>query len=96
MSAFDFTAGANPHSAENTFTQKRVESFDAAHGWPDKVATFTVVVKDPDLVDGHLVKCFATLISSNEINSFVESPLFLVHLEPPPSRWSGRGLIPQH
>ena len=96
MSAFDFTAGANPHSAENTFTQKRVESFGAAHGWPDKAATFTVVVKDPDLVDGHLVKCFATLISSNEINSFVESPLFLVHLEPPPSRWSGRGLIPQH
>jgi hypothetical protein len=95
VSAFDFTAGANPHSAENAFTQKRVERFDAAHGWPDKVATFTVVVNDPDLVDGHLVKCFATLVSPNQINSFVEGPLVLLHLEPPPPRWSGRGPMPQ-
>jgi hypothetical protein len=94
VSAFDFTTGANPSSAENTFTQKRVESFDAAHGWPDKAATFTVV-EDPDVVDGHLLKCFATLLSFNQINSFVERPIFLLHFEPPPPRWSGGRPPPQ-
>lgn len=91
MCAFDFTAGTNPHSLANTFTQQRVERFDVAHGWPDKVAAFTVMLKDPDAVAGHLVKCFATLISTNQITSFVESPLFLVHLEAPPPRWTGGG-----
>jgi hypothetical protein len=90
MFAFDFTAGANPDSAANSFTQQRVERFDVAHGWPDKVATFTVVLKDPDAVEGHLLQFFATLLSTNQISSFVESSLLLVHLEAPPPRWTER------
>jgi hypothetical protein len=69
LTAFDFTAGTNPHSHANTFTQQRVELFDAAHGWP-------------------LLKCFATLISTNQIASFVESPLFLMCLDAPAPRWT--------
>jgi hypothetical protein len=84
------TAGTNPHSTDNAFTQKRVESFDLAHGWPDKVATFTVAVRDPDLVEGHLLKYVATLVSPNQITSFVKSPVFLLHFQGP-SRWSTRG-----
>jgi hypothetical protein len=81
--AFDFTAGTNPHSPANTFTQQRAERFDSTHGWPDKVTAFTVVLKDPDAVAGHLLKCFVTLTSTNQIASFVESPLFLLHLDAP-------------
>lgn len=77
---FDFTAGANPNSVANNFTQHVVERFDAAHGWPDKVATFTVALNDTAAVQGHLLKCYATLTSTNQIGSFVESPLFLLHL----------------
>ena len=88
LCAFDFTAGASPHSHANTFTQQRVELFDAAHGWPDKAAAFTVVLRDPDAVAGHLLKCFATLVSTNQIASFVESPLFLMCLDAPAPRWT--------
>jgi hypothetical protein len=88
LCAFDFTAGTNPHSQANTFTQQRVELFDAAHGWPDKAAAFTVLLRDPDAVAGHLLKCFATLISTNQIASFVESPLFLICLDAPAPRWT--------
>jgi hypothetical protein len=88
VSAFDFTAGANPDSGANTFTHQRVERFDAAHGWPDKLARFTVLLRDADAVEGHLLKCFATLIGSNQLTSFVESPLFLVHLSAPPPPWT--------
>jgi hypothetical protein len=90
VSAFDFTAGFNPDSGANTFTHQRVERFDAADGWPDKLARFTVLLKDADAVEGHLLKCFATLISTNGLTSFVESPLFLVHLAAPPPRWTHR------
>lgn len=89
--AFDFTAGTNPNGHANTFTQQRVELFDAAHGWPDKAAAFTVVLRDPDAVAGHLLKCFATLISTNQIASFVESPLFLLCLDAPAPRWTATG-----
>jgi hypothetical protein len=90
VSAFDFTAGFNPDSGANTFNHQRVERFDAAHGWPDKLARFEVLLKDADAVEGHLLKCFATLISANGLTSFVESPLFLVHLSAPPPPWTHR------
>jgi hypothetical protein len=93
LCAFDFTAGTNPHSHANTFTQQRVELFDLAHGWPDKASAFTVALKDPDAVAGHLLKCFATLISTNQIASFVESPLFLMCLDAPAPRWTAGGQL---
>lgn len=77
--ALDITAGANPHSEANNFTQRRLERFDAAHGWPEKVISFTVTLNDLRAVQGHLLRYYATLTSANEIVSFVESPLFLLY-----------------
>jgi hypothetical protein len=76
--ALDITAGANPHSEANRFTQRRLERFDAAHGWPDKVSLFTITLNNRAAVEGHLLRYYATLISANQIISFVESPLFLL------------------
>jgi hypothetical protein len=76
--AFDLTAGVNPHTPLNNFTQRRSEQFDAADGWPHKVAVFTVTLNDRNAVEGHLLRYYATLMSQNEIASFVESPLFLL------------------
>ena len=76
--AFDITAGANPHSPHNNFTQRITERFDAADGWPEKVAVFTVILNDRDAVQGHLLRYYATLMSGSQIASFVESPLFLL------------------
>jgi hypothetical protein len=50
--ALDITAGANPHSEANHFTQRRLERFDAAHGWPDKVSLFTVTLNELAAVEG--------------------------------------------
>lgn len=80
ISALDLTTGANPHSPANNFTQQRIEGFDATHGWPDKVATFTVTLNDLMAVQGHLFRYYAVLTSANQLSSFVESPLFLLHL----------------
>jgi hypothetical protein len=80
ISAIDLTTGANPHSAENNFSQQRMERFDAAHGWPEKVSTFTITLDDPLAVQGHLLRYYAILTSANQIVSFVESPLFLLHV----------------
>jgi hypothetical protein len=80
ISALDLTTGANPHSLENNFSQQRMESFDAAHGWPEKVATFTVTLNNLMVVQGHLFRYYAILTSANQIISFVESPLFLLHV----------------
>jgi hypothetical protein len=77
--AFDLTAGVNPHTPLNKFTQRRSEQFDAADGWPDKVAVFTVTLDDRNAVQGHLLRYYATLMSQNEIASFVESSLFLLY-----------------
>ena len=77
--ALDITAGANPHSDANHFTQRRLERFDAAHGWPGKVSLFTVTLNELAAVEGHLIRYYATLISANQIISFVESPLFLLY-----------------
>jgi hypothetical protein len=77
--AFDLTAGANPHSGANHFTQRRLERFDAAHGWPDKVTIFAITLNDLAAVEGHLFRYYATLASVNQIISFVESPLFLLY-----------------
>jgi hypothetical protein len=79
IGAFDITAGVNPHSAANGFTQRRVEQFDAAHGWPHKVAIFTVTLHDVPAVQGHLLRYYATLTSANQIASFAESPIFLLY-----------------
>jgi hypothetical protein len=76
--AFDITAGANPHSEANRFTQRRLERFDATHGWPEKVSFFTITLYDLVAVEAHLLRYYATLISANQIISFVESPLFLL------------------
>lgn len=76
--AFDITAGVNPHSSLNNFTQRLTEQFDAADGWPHKVAVFTVVLNNRDAVEGHLLKYYATLMSGNQVASFVESPIFLL------------------
>jgi len=81
ISALDLTTGTNPHSAANNFSQQRMEQFDAAHGWPEKVATFTISLNDPLAVQGHLFRYYAILISFNQVLSFVESPLFLLHSE---------------
>jgi hypothetical protein len=78
--ALDLTTGANPHSAANNFSQQRMERFDAEHGWPDKVATFTITLNDLLAVQGHLFRYHAILTSANQIISFVESPLFLLYL----------------
>jgi hypothetical protein len=78
ISAFDITAAINPHSAVNDFTQRRTEQFNATHGWPHKVAIFTVTVNDLQSVQGHLLRYYAILLSANQIVSFVESPLFLL------------------
>ncbi len=77
--ALDITAGANPHNEANNFTQRRLERFDAAHGWPKKVISFTVTLNDLPAVEGHLLRYYATLTSANQIISFVESPLFLLY-----------------
>ena len=77
--AFDISAGANPHSESNNFTQRRSEAFDAVGGWPSKVATFTVTLNDIAAVQGHLLRYYAILTSANRIVSFVESPLFLLY-----------------
>src|SRR5215469_6480060 len=76
--AFDISAGANPHSVSNNFTQRRSEAFDAGYGWPSKVATFSVSLNDIAAVHGHLLRYYAILTSANEIISFVESPMFLL------------------
>jgi hypothetical protein len=77
--ALDITAGANPHSEANHFTHRRLERFDAAHGWPDKVSIFTITLNELAAVEGHLLRYYATLTSANQIISFVESPLFLLY-----------------
>jgi hypothetical protein len=77
--AFDVSAGANPHSEGNNFTQERLEEFDAVYGWPSKVATFTVTLNDIAAVQSHLLRYYAILTSVNQIVSFVESPLFLLY-----------------
>ena len=56
IAAFDISAGTNPHSESNNFTQRRSEAFDAVDGWPGKVATFTVTLNDIAAVQGHLVR----------------------------------------
>ncbi len=76
--AFDITAGVNPHSALNNFTQRITEEFDAADGWPHKVAVFTIILNDRDAVQGHLLRYYATLMSGSQVTSFVESPIFLL------------------
>jgi hypothetical protein len=78
ISALDLTTGANPHSAENNFSQQRMERFDAAHGWPEKVAIFTITLNNLLVVQGHLLRYYAILMSTNQIASFVESPLILL------------------
>jgi hypothetical protein len=80
ISALDLITGTNPHSAYNNFSQQRMERFDSAHGWPEKVARFTVTLNDPMAIQGHLLRYYAILTSANEIVSFVESPLFLLHV----------------
>jgi hypothetical protein len=80
ISALDLTTGTNPHSAANNFSQQRLERFDAAHGWPNKAATFTITLNALMAVQGHLFRYYATLTSPNQIVSFVESPLFLLYL----------------
>lgn len=80
ISALDLTTGRNPHSAANNFSQQRTEAFDGAHGWPDKVAIFTITLNDLLAVQGHLFRYYAILTSANQILSFVESPLFLLHM----------------
>jgi hypothetical protein len=77
--AFDISAGTSPHSASNNFNQRRSETFDAADGWPSKVATFTVTLNDIAAVRGHLLRYYAILTSANDIVSFVESPMFLLY-----------------
>ncbi len=81
ISALDLTTGTNPDSAANNFSQQRMEQFDDAHGWPEKVATFTITLNDPLAVQAHLFRYYAILISFNQIISFVESSLFLLHSE---------------
>jgi hypothetical protein len=79
--AFDVTAGCNPHSERNNFTQKRLEQFDGVDGWPNKLAIFTVTLNDLASVQGHLLRYHAVLLSANQIVSFVEGPLFLLHTD---------------
>ena len=79
--AFDVTSGGNPHSERNNFTQRRLEQFDGVDGWPSKLAVFTVTLNDLAAVQGHLLRYHAVLLSANQIASFVESPLFLLHAE---------------
>jgi hypothetical protein len=83
--AFDVTAGGNPHSECNNFTQKRLEQFDGVDGWPSKLAIFTVTLEDLAAVQGHLLRYYAVLLSASQIVSFVESPLFLLHTD-----WRGQ------
>jgi hypothetical protein len=79
IAAFDISAGTNPDSEDNNFTQRRSEAFTAVNGWPHKVATFTIALNDIDAVQGHLLRYYAILTSANQIVSFVESPLFLLY-----------------
>jgi hypothetical protein len=81
ISALDLTTGTNLHCAANNFSQQRMERFDDAHGWPDKVATFTITLNHLLAVQGHLFRYYAILTSPNQIVSFVESPLFLLYLD---------------
>lgn len=80
ISALDLITGTNPNSMRNNFSQQRTERFDSAHGWPEKVATFTITIDDPMAIQGHLLRYYAILTSANQIVSFVESPVFLLHL----------------
>jgi hypothetical protein len=83
ITALDVTAGANPHSDHNDFTQRRLEQFDGVDGWPNKLATFTVTLNDLVAVQDHLFRYHAILVSTNQVVSFVESPLFLLHADLP-------------
>jgi hypothetical protein len=87
--AFDVTAGCNPHSERNNFTQKRLELFVGVDGWPTKLAIFTVTLNDLAAVQGHLLRYHAVLLSAGQIASFVESSLFLLHADRTPfqARW---------
>lgn len=76
--AFDITAGVNPHSTLNNFTQQITEQFDTVNGWPHKVAVFTVILNNMDAVQGHLLRYYATLMSGNQVTAFVEGPIFLL------------------
>jgi len=91
--AFDVTAGCNPHSERNNFTQKRLEQFDGVDGWPNKLAIFTVTLNDLAVVQGHLFRYHAVLLSANQIASFVESPLFLLHADHHRTGASGGELV---
>jgi hypothetical protein len=77
--ALDITASANPHSEANHFTHRRLERFDAAHGWSDKVVSSLSPSTSSPPWRGHLLRYYATLISANQIISFVESQLFLLY-----------------
>lgn len=78
IDALDLTGGANPHSSMNNFSQQRYEAFTADFGWPKRIARFLVTILDINAVDGHLFRYYAILSSTNNIQSFVESPLFLL------------------
>jgi hypothetical protein len=91
--AFDVTAGGNPHSERNNFTQRRLEQFDGVDGWPNKLAVFTVTLNDLAAVQGHLLRYHAVLLSANQIESFVESPLFLLHADRHGTRAPGDALV---
>jgi hypothetical protein len=91
--ALDVTAGGNPHSERNNFTQKRLEQFDGVDGWPNKLAIFTVTLNDLAAVQDHLLRYYAVLLSASEIISFVESPLFLLHADRHRTDLSGGELV---
>jgi hypothetical protein len=56
---------SQPSHEANHFTQRRLERFDAAHGWPDRVSIFTITLNELAAVEGHLLRYYATLISAN-------------------------------
>lgn len=76
IQALDITNGTNPGAS---FTQAAPGAFMAPN-WPNYKNEFTVTILAADVpaINGHLLRYYAVLTSANQIDSFVESPLFLL------------------
>jgi hypothetical protein len=77
IEALDITAGDNPGTP---FSKTVAQQLSSANGWPQKTEAFTVTLTPAQIAarKDHILKYYAVLLSSNDIISFAESPLFIL------------------